>query len=758
MVREKIKSNAKKITDYIKIKVSFLLIICTPVVICLISYIIIKSSPLFYSLYNYFTTSDIYVLNVLAKSQGAFITDATSAQYILSALAQSQAAIIAIVFTALLITFQMSVKLNSKKMAIDDFLKSRSVIFLIGFYAYSIGYDLILLNMIDTKDSKVNVFLPILVMVALIFFLIPSIRNMMKYMHKQVIAGEARAGVHKHLDRVDLKGAFLADAKLSKAKLTNAKLCGANLQSANLSDSTMINTDLCDAKLCKADLRGANLERAIMNKCHLNSADLRGSFLENAQLIEAKMKDLDLNGAGLRFAKLSGNDILGCYMNGANLDEAEMNEVTFKNSYLNGAKLFNTNLKGASLENINLNGVNLENADLTGANLSHAILNGANLSGTIFEKANLEGTQMHGAKIIDAKFDFNPEYVDANTPNIPEFEKLGLSVKGLKTDVYIDETLGEVDLNHVNLRRKNLGKLYLFSWNQVSMEYEPLLKKYVNLLDFLRGNYGNYWTDMAVIKKTNYGKIIICNRKLSNKNISLELIENENKVKLKIDGVQSIDLILQKEDNKLNVYQKFVYHGSNFEGAKLCSANLIESELSGCMMNKSELIQIIAEKCKLNGANMVEADLRLANLRKAELNGASLSCAILTGADLTGAQLNGAKLNEAIFAFTDSNGITMDGFKLPGKNILYKINLKGTNLHKAQLNGVNLENAKLMGVDLSDATLIGATLKGADLRGADLRGTDFSAAILEDADFRETKQDKNTNFSGASHSPTIQEI
>lgn len=739
----------EKITKYIRRNIVYILIIFTPIFICFISHIIIKTSPAVFMLVK--TSPAVF------KFFNSFTTDATSAQYILSALAQSQAAIIAIVFTALLITFQMSVKLNSKKMVIDDFLKSRNVIFLIGLYAYSIGYDLVLLNRIDTENSMVNVFLPIVIMVALVFFLIPSIRDMMKYMHKQVIAGEARAGIHTHLEEVDLEKAFLIDAKLSKAKLKGANLHKADLENADLSDSTMNGSYLLSANLKNANLRGANLEKAIMNNSDLTSADLRGSFLGYANLIEAKMENLDLNGAGLPSAKLDGNYLKKCNINGTNLDEAEMNKVTFKDSDLNGASLIDTKLRGASLKNINLNGVNLENADLTGANLSYAILNGAKLSGTIFEKANLEGTQMHGAKIIGAKFDFNPEYVDANTPNIPEFEKLGLSVKGLVTDNYIDETLGEVDLNHANLRRKNLGKLYLFSWDQVLTEYEPLLKKYSNLLDFLRVNYGNYWTDMAVIKKqTNNDKIIIDNRKLSNKNISLELIENENKVKLEIDGVQSIDLILQKEGNKRNVYQKFVYHGSNFEGAKLCSANLIESELSGCIMNKSELIQIIAEKCKLNGANMAEADLRLADLRKAELNGANISYAILTGADLTGAQLNGAKLNETIFAFTDSNGITMDGFKLPGKNILYKMNLKGTNLHKAQLNGVTLENAKLMGVDLSDATLIGSILKGADLRGADLRGTDFSAAILEDADFRGTKQDKKTNFSGASDPPTIQ--
>jgi len=54
-----------------------------------------------------------------------FLTDANSGRYILSALAQSEAAIIGIVFTVILIIFQMSVTTTPETPEIIRFLKSK---------------------------------------------------------------------------------------------------------------------------------------------------------------------------------------------------------------------------------------------------------------------------------------------------------------------------------------------------------------------------------------------------------------------------------------------------------------------------------------------------------------------------------------------------------------------------------------------------------------------------------------------------------
>ena len=198
-----------------------------------------------------FVLSAPIIINFLSKDlfniPGNFITNAANAQYILSALAQSQAAIIAIVFTAAMIIFQMTIGLESKNITSNP-LKYKGVIILIFLYAFSIGYDLILLTLIEDKYTMVNVFAPILILNILIFALFPVIISMVQYMHDKVIADKARTGKNKHLVKLDLRRAFLADAKLSKAKLNYAQLCDAKLPNADLKDAEMINTKLTSVK------------------------------------------------------------------------------------------------------------------------------------------------------------------------------------------------------------------------------------------------------------------------------------------------------------------------------------------------------------------------------------------------------------------------------------------------------------------------------------------------------------------------------
>lgn len=591
------------------------------------SFVISKLSTLFFT----HLENNIFV--------SGFTTYGTSAQYILSALAQSQAAIIAIVFSAFLIIVQMSVGLNSKTAVFEAFLKSKNVIILISLYAYSIGYDLVLLALITKDTIEVNVFVPIVLMIILILFLVPSIISMVHLINKQVIAGEARMGHHKYLNNFEFEGAFLSKAKLDHAKLIDAKLHEADLQNADLRAADMTNIELFSAKLNNADLRGADLKNARMDKCDLTLADLRGSSLAYVNLIRADMINVKLNGASLPFSKLNDNIIINCRLEGVDIPYAELNRVKFIKSNLNGANLPNAQLKGAILKDIKLNGASLEGANLVGADLRNAVFNGADLSNADLSNAQLEGTKMYGAEVYGATFDSNTN-----------FEKLGLC-------------------------RDNVTKLHSKCPHSVDRD----------CADFRGANLG----------------------------------------------------------------QKFSYPGSKFEKAIFCHANLVESNLSGCSLKKTNMIGTNLSRSQLNGANLTEADLRRAHLKKTKLNGANLNLVILSGADLSEAYLDGAILDDAIMCSTDSNGLGMDGFKLLKNNILYKTNLKGTNLRKVELNGAKLENAKLMGADLSGATLTGASLKGADLRGADLQGTDFSGANLWGADLRDTKQDDKTNFSGA---------
>lgn len=94
-----------------------------------------------------------------------------------------------------------------------------------------------------------------------------------------------------YLTRVDLRGAFLADAQLSKAAIRHTNLARAVMLRAHLEGSDLRDTDLRHADLQGARLRGANLD---------------GSYLQGANLREA-----DLRGANLRRAKLEGADLTG---------------------------------------------------------------------------------------------------------------------------------------------------------------------------------------------------------------------------------------------------------------------------------------------------------------------------------------------------------------------------------------------------------------------------------------------------------------
>ena len=142
-----------------------------------------------------------------------FVTDADSGRYILSALAQSEAAIIGIVFTVILIIFQMSVTTNPKNPEIIRFLKSKTVIVPIILFAISIAYDLLLLSSITDETAQVNVFLPICLIIFLILVLIPVIEAVVVNIHKKVFAKDARTGKEKFLEGVDLSCELLTDAK-----------------------------------------------------------------------------------------------------------------------------------------------------------------------------------------------------------------------------------------------------------------------------------------------------------------------------------------------------------------------------------------------------------------------------------------------------------------------------------------------------------------------------------------------------------------
>jgi Pentapeptide repeats (8 copies) len=99
-----------------------------------------------------------------------------------------------------------------------------------------------------------------------------------------------------YLSRVDLRGAFLHDARLTNALLRHANLARAQMVGVRLERADLQDTDLRQANLQRARLSGANLRRS-----YLQGADLRGADLSRA----------DLHGADLSGAQLEGTDFTG---------------------------------------------------------------------------------------------------------------------------------------------------------------------------------------------------------------------------------------------------------------------------------------------------------------------------------------------------------------------------------------------------------------------------------------------------------------
>ena len=99
-----------------------------------------------------------------------------------------------------------------------------------------------------------------------------------------------------YLSRVDLRGAFLHDARL-----TNALLRHTNLARAQMAGVWLDRADLEDADLRQANLQRARLSGANLHQAHLQDADLRGADLSSA----------DVHGANFQGAQLEGADFAG---------------------------------------------------------------------------------------------------------------------------------------------------------------------------------------------------------------------------------------------------------------------------------------------------------------------------------------------------------------------------------------------------------------------------------------------------------------
>jgi hypothetical protein len=114
-----------------------------------------------------------------------------------------------------------------------------------------------------------------------------------------------------HVERIDFRGAWLADITLSGMKLRRADLGGANLVRANLTDADLVDADLSNADLGFSDLTGANLNWVNLSGAHLREVSLRNARLTFTNLEGAGLARCDLRGANLRNARMDAATLLG---------------------------------------------------------------------------------------------------------------------------------------------------------------------------------------------------------------------------------------------------------------------------------------------------------------------------------------------------------------------------------------------------------------------------------------------------------------
>ena len=116
-----------------------------------------------------------------------------------------------------------------------------------------------------------------------------------------------------HMDRRDLQGVDLSDAKLRDASFART----------DLSDSILVGADAFRAKFLSADLSNANLEGARLAEADLTKADLSGASLRDANLRRARLYRANLRGADLTGAQMKKAELLDADLSGATWIDGE---------------------------------------------------------------------------------------------------------------------------------------------------------------------------------------------------------------------------------------------------------------------------------------------------------------------------------------------------------------------------------------------------------------------------------------------------
>ena len=201
------------------------------------------------------------------------------------------------------------------------------------------------------------------------------------------------------------------------------------------------------------------------------------------------------------------------------------------------------------------------------------------------------------------------------------------------------------------------------------------------------------------------------------------------------------------------------------QGDRLQGQDFSNINLSGSVLERVDLRQVIFKNANLNGIKIVKVDLRGADLSNASLVDANLAFSNLTEANLSQANLLRANLSQSklVSALLPKAELMRSNLREADLN---SANLKGANLllanlRKANLVKANLSESNLSAANLSEAILDEANLSASDLRSAELHLTNLSNANLSLANLTASKliliEFAGTNFNGANFRNAIVE-
>lgn len=239
------------------------------------------------------------------------------------------------------------------------------------------------------------------------------------------------------LDKADLTGTFLRDARLFRASIEDADAEGVVLERAlaqriRLRDSRMAGAKLQGADMTEADLTGADLTGCDARGVRIVNGRMKGMVAPNSRWAGADMSE-----AGLKGANLSGADLTGCDLTQADLTDAKLVGARLDGTVLLGVRMGGADLSGASLvgcrmqeadlHDAKLGGANLMDADLTRANLTRTQFAKAKMGGVILAEAVLDGADLTGVDLVGVDL----SGVDVSGLPLSESQRLAVGKSGV---------------------------------------------------------------------------------------------------------------------------------------------------------------------------------------------------------------------------------------------------------------------------------------------------------------------------------------